>query len=81
MEGQEGLEVSMVLDEVNNRFHLHLGVGAGAMVGVGAGPVTGSRTWWCKEEQSCEEWNSWEARADPTKLGFPKDRAAPKARP
>lgn len=49
MEGQEGLEVSVILDEVDNRFHFHLGVGPGPVVGVGAGVVTGSRTWWCKE--------------------------------
>lgn len=49
MEGQEGLEVAVILDEVHNRFHFHLGVGAGPVVGVRAGSVTGSRTWWCKE--------------------------------
>lgn len=49
MEGQEGLEVPMILDEVDNRFNFHLGVGAGPVVGVRAGPATGSRTWWSKE--------------------------------
>lgn len=48
VEGQESLEVAVILDEVNNRFHFHLGVGAGPAVGLGAGIATGSRTWWRK---------------------------------
>lgn len=49
VEGQEGLEVPMALDEVHDRFHFHLRVGAGPVVGVRAGSATGSRTWGCKE--------------------------------
>lgn len=42
MDGDEGLEVAMVLHQVHHIPHLHLGVGKWAVVGVRAGVGIGT---------------------------------------
>lgn len=44
MDGDEGFEVAVALDEVHNIFHFDLRVGIGTVVGVGTGILAGSRT-------------------------------------
>lgn len=45
MDGDEGFEVAVALDEVHNIFHFDLRVGIGTVVGVGTGILAGSSTW------------------------------------
>ena len=45
MDGDEGLEVSVGLDEVHHVADLHFGVGRGAVVQVGAGVSAGAGAW------------------------------------
>lgn len=45
MDGDEGFEVGVALDEVHNIFHFDLRVSRGTVVGVGTGILAGSRTW------------------------------------
>lgn len=42
MDGDEGLKVSMTLDQVHNVLHLDLRVSKGSVVGVRAGVLTGT---------------------------------------
>lgn len=45
MDGDEGLEVAVALDQVHHVLYLNLRVGRGTVVGVRARVVTGTRTW------------------------------------
>jgi len=45
VDGDEGFEVAMALDEVHDIFHFDLRVSKGTMVGVGTGILAGSSAW------------------------------------
>lgn len=45
MDGDEGLEVAMALDQVHNVLHLDLRVSRGALIGFRAGIGTGTGAW------------------------------------
>ncbi len=42
VDGDEGLEVAVALDQVHHVLHLNLRVSRGAVVGIGAGVLTGT---------------------------------------
>lgn len=52
VEGDEGFDFAVTLDEVHYGFHFNFRVGLGSMVRIRARAATGSRSWSDEEEEA-----------------------------